>query len=1276
MTYAHPPDQGNTSPEGPGRAPLPTSEKPAPVELRSLAPSYAEEHHGTYLDHLEVVVRCAKNKNVALTGRYGTGKSSVLDEFEKKHKDKVLRIGITTLSPDRDGERLTNRIQKELVKQLIYRNKPSDLRSSRFARTDPITPKMAWKQGAAITAVLGLFVGLGGWLPTVTTFPTNLTISGGSAVDLLFFVFLWGLFFAAATAIAAWVRMAFASRIVTSLSTAGTSITLGERDDTYFDAYLDELVTHFDKGGENYVIFEDLDRFDDPAIFDSLRELNTILNSSPKRKNAAHESQLCFIYAIKDSLFERLAQPVSTRDPETEQNSHEEGVGRGAAGDKDSSTTTRVPGKRMQDQRDSIDERANRTKFFDVVIPMVPFLSHRNARDVLDNELAQRKIPGDTVSRALLALVARHTTDMRLMLNILNEFTVYAQRLLWVPHPAPELTGDRLFALVAYKNFHLADFEAVPARKSSLDELDRAHRELVRHAVSTRQKQRRNARDSVFSEVRQNALADRLAHELAIVARAVLLQNPQNFREPARYRVDGEPFTLASTHTIDFWTAVVQHQRITIDPLNGERPHTNRAIELDETQLLDFFPDAFAEGIWSSEEDIAVRRKIETLIEDLDFLPGADYVDLLVRHDLQDKQGRTFTNLLEAHLTSDIARELVRKGYINRNFATYSAAFYGTFTGIDAETFYYRSVQPNEMLLDHRFTREGSLRNLLEQLDNDEPEFYRTVSVLNPQIVTYLLNNRPYRAAEVAEFIATHFDDSSREFMTAFFAEDNAPHSALIGMLAAHPWRDLFDYLASDATPDTLRLSMVDAALMNASNVADFALGDDICGYVADHYSEMNAFTKEDQSQQQAEFVKEFTSKWDLRVENLDGIAPPLRRLLANSQMYALTADNLRTALGVQGSVSLDAVAKAEAVKRRALTDIDAYLQVAVEDPATPHTVETSETLRAMLSEDQEWTASQLKTILDHSSPDSSLKELSLAPPSTWSSLARHHRFAPTVSNLNTYIGQFGIDAELAGYLTANGIEAADNLGSDTEPTDDSAASQKAQLALVLLNSQEQLSAVDRATLAAQLGVGPADLPVTEIEPTADDLFAEALDRGLLEASEAAFDWFTAAGWPAVSKAVTRHRALRQFVVAPNMDDSLTQGMLEDDEVPVELHERVFADFDNFIPPASTEPELFRAAARRAVERGEKLSIENIIRIADYAPDQDTVVPLLTAHQGLDGSLLVSILVKLGAPYNLLQAAGKEAALPAGGAAATLFNRLATTGRIKLVKKKSRFQVL
>ncbi len=169
------------------------------------------------------------------------------------------------------------------------------------------------------------------------------------------------------------------------------------------------------------MIFEDLDRFDDPQIFDSLRELNTLVNASAHWKSK--EQPLRFIYAIKDSLFEQLGSEAALKDEARDQQSSEASVDRPAVA---------VP---KPDLAAEAVRRANRTKFFEMVIPMVPFLSHRNARDHLADALQELGFPRDYVSRPLLDLVARHTTDMRLMINICNEFAVFVERLLWSRPP-------------------------------------------------------------------------------------------------------------------------------------------------------------------------------------------------------------------------------------------------------------------------------------------------------------------------------------------------------------------------------------------------------------------------------------------------------------------------------------------------------------------------------------------------------------------------------------------------------------------------------------------------------------------------------------------------------------------------------------------------------------------------------------------------------------------------------------------------------------------------
>lgn len=62
----------------------------------------------------------------------------MLDEFQEVHRDSTLRLAVSTLAPDPEDVTLTNRIQKEVLKQLVYSARPRTLRHSRFRRRGPL----------------------------------------------------------------------------------------------------------------------------------------------------------------------------------------------------------------------------------------------------------------------------------------------------------------------------------------------------------------------------------------------------------------------------------------------------------------------------------------------------------------------------------------------------------------------------------------------------------------------------------------------------------------------------------------------------------------------------------------------------------------------------------------------------------------------------------------------------------------------------------------------------------------------------------------------------------------------------------------------------------------------------------------------------------------------------------------------------------------------------------------------------------------------------------
>lgn len=1231
----------------------PKERRPSSLKLRSLAPEYVEAWHDSYVQHLENGIKDLRNRNIALTGRYGAGKSSVLDEFQRRHKDATIRISINTLGPDVQGEVLTNRIQKEMVKQLVYRAKAGQVRSSRFARTATLTRKSAFLQALGGTVVVGALLWIMGILPSP---------AGISANDHPLLQIATWLMFLALTVTVVWVlRWLIGNRIVSAVTTAGTSVTLKDRPDTYFDKYLDELVTFFDQVSPGYVIFEDLDRFDDPHIFDSLRELNTLLNSSANRGDK--RPPLRFIYAIKDSLFEELG---ANSDNDSDEKDSETGNAQTSQDPASLSTDTEIVRKTI-DVAAAATERANRTKFFELVIPIVPFISHRNARDLLLGQLEKRGIQESALDKQLLGLVARHATDMRLLTNICNEFIVFAERLLWIDKPAPGLTEDHLFALVSYKNFHLSDFEAIPARGSTLDELERFHVNLVRDSVKALQKERRRLISRTVQYRARQATAAKLGRRLVSLGGVLKRTHSPRADTELMFGVKDDRYAKAEAGECDFWTKVAEHRTLTI--LAG-RPNYQPAtlLTLGEEELKAQFSETLPADTWAAADERLRRDRIVTIDELIPRLRGTDFKDLanaeMFEHErLNFPVDQTPDAVFQDTLKSDLARDLVRFGYINRNFAEYASVFYGKFIGVDVANYFNRSVQPNIMYLDFKFSGAAAIQNLLSEVS---PDFTSSLSVLNLDVVTYLLNAKDPRTDEIVEHLTSNFGAEAQEFLESYLNEADLPRHLLVEKLAINQWSRLFQYLVGHPglPNDNTRITLVDAALRSAETISNFQIDDDVAEFLTSNYTEMPTFTK-DQAEDRARVAAEFAERVGLVVEELSDIGRPLRSHFVAGHFYQLTADNLRTALSKTGEIPLDVVRSADAqseVWEYCRDSIETYLQAVREDAATEYAVLSSSSLVALLeSEHETWTCEQTASLLKLSAPTSAVRDLTELQEGLWQLLAANLRFVPTISNLYSYTEMHGFDQHLADFLTSD-EESAKIVLSDKDDEDTVIG-----MAGTVLDATTVLNVESRVTLASHFNLPADSIPIEAVVPEADGFLARAIEAELFTETEEVFDHFLAAGWEAVEDAVTESAALRAFITPSRMGPVLDQ-LLTSAQTPREVLSSVLDRLDEFAPEG--QEDTLRAAAQAALKHQHRLQMSEIRRIANATTDPALVVPLLAQIKGSPTVEVMSVLALLGHPYSLLEdGPGHEFDLPPGDANSIVFERLRNAQKVKLPKK-------
>ena len=453
-------------------------------ELLVLVPQYEPDKHALYVDLIEDALTKPESGvfNIALTGGYGVGKSSILSEVTRRHRDDVIAISLSTLGfaedepqPSSDVAKAastkTNRIQKEIVKQLLYSVRPGKMPGSGYRRAT----KLPFWQMTGYASLTGIVIAavflLTGWGAH------GATLLGVRAETWVVTVVI-----AIVAAIAAFPLLTlFHYRLqLNEVGAGGATISLSTKSATYFDEYLDEIVYFFEVVDRDIIIFEDIDRFNDPHIFETLRSLNSILNNAKQLGGR----RIRFIYAIKDSIFDRLGD-------------------RSAKAGKKSSRIAR------HFESDSEAARANRTKFFDVVIPVVPFITHRSARGLLDDTLGQLKTDD---LKDVIDLAAKHLADMRLIKNIRNEYVVFKAQVL--DAGKLDLKPDRLLAMVLYKSTHLGDFELIKLGNSNLDNLYRASRDLVEMSLTDIESKlrdaRRRRRQTVIAAERAKAFGDAL----------------------------------------------------------------------------------------------------------------------------------------------------------------------------------------------------------------------------------------------------------------------------------------------------------------------------------------------------------------------------------------------------------------------------------------------------------------------------------------------------------------------------------------------------------------------------------------------------------------------------------------------------------------------------------------------------------------------------------------------------------------------------------------------
>ena len=359
-------------------------------QFMSLSPTVVEKLDKVYVNALDFVIENENIKNAAISGHYGSGKSSIWQTYKNmRNINNVIYISLGDYCQGDEEGNSISRIEKQILTQILTQVNQKDIPLSKYKlksnKNKCTISKYLLASFSFIVSILGWFV--------KTEITSAYMVNMEEYLRIIFLLFVLPLLYLLYKIIKG--ELFQISKINLKIAEANAQ-TSEEKDESIFDKDIKEIIYILKSSNVKYVVFEDLDRYDNVLIFSKLRELNYLLNADSSKQ----DSNIKFIYMVRDDLFD-----VQTR-----------------------------------------------SKFFDFILPVIPIVDSENSEGKLMEYFKDNNnIPDKKVLRKISIFI----DDMRILKNIVNEYNIYSEILL--PQKL-NLDKNKLFSIIVLKNIFPEEF--------------------------------------------------------------------------------------------------------------------------------------------------------------------------------------------------------------------------------------------------------------------------------------------------------------------------------------------------------------------------------------------------------------------------------------------------------------------------------------------------------------------------------------------------------------------------------------------------------------------------------------------------------------------------------------------------------------------------------------------------------------------------------------------------------------------------------------------------
>lgn len=793
-----------------------------------------------YLDKLKDTINAKGINNIALTGSYGSGKSTIIKTFKHLNRNnEYLNISLASFNnTDKNGgnidenqkklnrEELERSLEVSILQQIFYHVKPSQIPESRFKRIINIPNWKLWFISVGFILWLSSMILLLKYSYLDKINPNNWNKKDD--LDWFSILFIFPIVFFGVGYFSKSIIQLFSNSKINKVSIKG-ELELGENiNKSVFNEHLEEILYFFEMTPYNVVIIEDLDRFDNTDIFTKLREINILLNNSK-----LIEREIKFVYAVGDDLF---------------------------------------------------NDKKERVKFFEYIIPVIPFINSSNADEQLKTLIKETDLDDNIFSKEFLSDVTTFIDDidMRLLTNIFHEFVIYRNTL------KPEFVKkpEQLFAIVTYKNIDPEDFNKLNNKEGKLYNLIHGKKEYIKKFVKKIDDEV-DTKNKLIENIKNENISD-IEELKSVYITNILLKLPNNV-------------TINTTNIVETFDNIINIEKI------GYRQYNSSHGQWYERDL-DFKFETIENKVnpnFKYKERVELikskhNNKIDLLKKEIEKL-RIKKVEI-ERWDLKQIFKEIDINeYLKDFSNNALLRNLILEGYINENYNDYISLFHEVSLTKEDKNF-ERNVKSG---INTEFAY--NLTNIENLIDNHiELKYFERETILNFDLLDYLGEDYAKYSAQYDSIIKLLSTEKERsiEFIDRYIAVDKVQLRVFIEKLVKN-WTGFWDYIfKSNCTPEKedyylsliIRYAKIEDILFfqnkNTLTIAIMQKPDFLS--IVKNTDELNFFVKI------TKFIEQLNIKFE-KLDNPNNETKELFEFVFNNDYYQINKDNLLQMLNTYG---------------------------------------------------------------------------------------------------------------------------------------------------------------------------------------------------------------------------------------------------------------------------------------------------------------------------------------------------------------------------------------